>query len=450
MKKKNLLEKRKFPRIMAKLPIRVTPQFFGEIVDLSEAGLGFVLDKPLPLSKFQAKIEISPKETIETNFKVIWNKQLVEQKKFMYGVCFIRFKEKDLKILRKSLITTYTHNLINSIKEMYKKQKVRQFWYVRFNSYLNDLSALSSKMDNELITHEDAFSHVLHINNKILKYGDELEMFLEDKVLVRKIKRIFRQLCSPWVYRSDIVKYAYEKQRGYPGDYKLLEIIYDKTILSSNIGYCYDNYFLENLYAVAVRNRKDKMKEILGRFFKSSTKDNLSILNVACGSARELKDIFVNDKFEPECNIVVNLVDQDKEALEFSRKSLESSSKRIGFKYFNHNILDYCKEKEKYSSLLGKHDMVYSIGLADYLPERFLKRLILFCFDLLKPNGILVIAHKDSKQYKPLAPDWWCDWTFYHRSEEDVVNIFRNSNIFNIKVERDPSSVMFFVISEKK
>jgi len=74
----------------------------------------------------------------------------------------------------------------------------------------------------------------------------------------------------------------------------------------------------------------------------------------------------------------------------------------------------------------------------------------LFCFDLLRPKGILVIAHKDSKQYKPLAPDWWCDWTFYHRGEEDVVNIFRNCNIFNIKVERDPGSVMFFVISEKK
>ena len=117
---------------------------------------------------------------------------------------------------------------------------------------------------------------------------------------------------------------------------------------------------------------------------------------------------------------------------------------------YNHNILDYCKEKEKYSGILGKHDMVYSIGLADYLPERFLKRLILFCFDLLRPSGILVIAHKDSKQYKPLAPDWWCDWTFYHRSEEDVVNIFRNCNIFNINVEKEPSSVMFFVISEKK
>jgi len=450
MIKKTTLEKRQFPRIMAKLPIRVTPQFFGESIDLSETGLGFVLDKPLPLSKFQAKIEISPKETIETNFRVIWNKQLVEQKKFMYGVCFIRFKEKDLKILRKSLTTTYTHNLINGIKEIYKKEKVKEFWDLRFNSYLNDLSVLSSKMDNELITQEDAFSHVFQINNKILKQGDELETFLQDRVLVRKIKKIFRQLCGPWVYRSDIVRYAYEKLRGYPGDYELLEIIYDKKILSRNIGYCYDNYFLENPYAVAVRNRKNKMKEILLRFFKNATIDNLSVLNLACGSARELRNIFVDEEFEPEFNIVVSLVDRDKEALEFSQKILESSSQKVSFRFFNHNILDYCKEKEKYYGVLGEQDIVYSIGLADYLPEKILKQLILFCFNLLRPKGILVIAHKDSKQYKPLAPDWWCDWTFYHRSEEDVVNVFRDCNIFNIKVERDPTSVMFFVISEKK
>lgn len=450
MMKKTILEKRRFPRIMAKLPIRITPQFFGESIDLSETGLGFVLDKPLPLSKFQAKVEISPKETIETNFKVIWNKQLVEQKKFVYGVCFIRFKEKDLKILRKSLTTTYTHNLIGGIKEMYKKEKVKEFWDFRFNSYLNHLSTLSSKMDNELITHEDAFSRLFQINNRILKQGDELETFLQDKVLVRKIKRIFRQLCSPWVYRSEIVRYAYEKPRGYPGDYKLLEIIYDKKISSSNIGYCYDNYFLENLYAAAVRNRKDKMKEILSKSFKNTRKDNLSILNLACGSARELKNIFVDEGFEPGFNIVVSLVDRDKEALEFSQEILESSSKKISFRFFNHNILDYCKEREKYYSILGQHDIIYSIGLADYLPERILKQLILFCFNLLRPKGILVIAHKDSKQYKPLAPDWWCDWSFYHRSEEDVVNMFRNCNIFNIKVERDPSNIMFFVISEKK
>ncbi|HUW22525.1 MAG TPA: PilZ domain-containing protein [bacterium] len=96
-------EKRQFPRVTVKLPIRITPEFFGKVVDLSETGLRFVLDKPLPLSKSQAKIEISPKETIETAFKVIWDRRLVQQRKFTYGICFIRFKKRDLDVLKGAL-----------------------------------------------------------------------------------------------------------------------------------------------------------------------------------------------------------------------------------------------------------------------------------------------------------------------------------------------------------
>jgi len=101
--KKAILEKRKFPRMVAELPVRITPEFFGKVLDLSENGLKLVLDRPLPLSRSQAKIEISPKETIEMEFKVIWDKRLVQQRKFTYGICFIRFKEKDLNVLKGAL-----------------------------------------------------------------------------------------------------------------------------------------------------------------------------------------------------------------------------------------------------------------------------------------------------------------------------------------------------------
>lgn len=101
--KKTLLEKRRFPRMMVELPIRITPEFFGKVVDLSENGLKLVLDRPLPLSRSEAKIEISPKETIETEFKVIWDKRLVQQRKFTYGICFIRFKKRDLDVLKGAL-----------------------------------------------------------------------------------------------------------------------------------------------------------------------------------------------------------------------------------------------------------------------------------------------------------------------------------------------------------
>ena len=117
----------------------------------------------------------------------------------------------------------------------------------------------------------------------------------------------------------------------------------------------------------------------------------------------------------------------------------------------DHNVIDYSMNPDKYYSILGKKDLVYSIGLADYLPERVLKRLILFSFNLLKENGKIIIAHKDSKAYKPLAPDWWCDWKFYRRSEEEVIDIFKNCGIkdYAMHITHEPSNVIFFVIIKR-
>jgi len=100
MRKETILEKGQFPRIMAKLPIRITPEFLGEAVDLSETGLRLILDTPLFLSKSQGRMDILAKESVETEFKVIWNRQLVQENKFVYSVCFIRFKEKDSDVSR--------------------------------------------------------------------------------------------------------------------------------------------------------------------------------------------------------------------------------------------------------------------------------------------------------------------------------------------------------------
>jgi len=124
---------------------------------------------------------------------------------------------------------------------------------------------------------------------------------------------------------------------------------------------------------------------------------------------------------------------------------------KITYDFYPHNVIEYAIHPEKYYDIIGKKDLIYSIGLADYLPDRILKKLVLFCFNSLKPAGKLIIAHKDSKAYKPLAPDWWCDWNFYHRSKDEVLALVNNCGItnFTINVKNEPSNVVFFLTIEK-
>jgi hypothetical protein len=130
-----------------------------------------------------------------------------------------------------------------------------------------------------------------------------------------------------------------------------------------------------------------------------------------------------------------------------------SSPSNIEFDYHCHSVYDYLKEPIKHRKILDGQDLVYTIGLADYIPDQALRDLIAFLFSVVKPGGKLVFAHKDSKNYSPLAPDWWCDWTFHLRDMQETINLVETSGIrdFNLSVVRETdTNIIFFIILEKK
>jgi hypothetical protein len=98
--------------------------------------------------------------------------------------------------------------------------------------------------------------------------------------------------------------------------------------------------------------------------------------------------------------------------------------------------------------MFGKQDLIYSIGLVDYVPDSILGDMIKFCFELLNENGILIMAHKNIKVRKNIGSDWACDWNFYPRNENDVKSIVEKSLLekrFKIKVIHERTKHIFFI-----
>ena len=341
------------------------------------------------------------------------------------------------------------NTIFDKIAESVLKKKVEDFFYKDFANYVSKLSDIQKELDSGADP-DDMLQEVYSISDVVVKQGDEIGLLLNDKIIIGKIKKFFREGCGQYVYQSDIVRRAYEKPRGYSGDYLLVEYIYNNLPISeSKMGYCYDKYFLQNSYASAIKNRKDLMRSYLVNYL-SQSKREFNVLNIACGSCREIKDLYQN--FYPNLmidNIKFTLVDQDIEALEFSRDCLEKF-KNSKFDFCNHNVLEYVRDPVRYSKILGKQDLIYSIGLADYLPDRILKKLINFCFKLLNTGGEILLAHKDISKYKPLAPNWWCDWTFYPRNEQYLLDLISSSiQNYNVKVEREPLKVILYLKIQK-
>ncbi len=129
----------------------------------------------------------------------------------------------------------------------------------------------------------------------------------------------------------------------------------------------------------------------------------------------------------------------------------EHIPKNVKFKFVKDTVFNLFKNK-KYKKILKGQNMIYSIGLADYLPDMYLGRLIKFCFELLESKGTLIIAHKNIKRYKALAPDLFCDWSFFPRNRrdlEDIVKTYIDKTNYDLKFRKEKLKYVFFMVINK-
>ena len=96
--------------------------------------------------------------------------------------------------------------------------------------------------------------------------------------------------------------------------------------------------------------------------------------------------------------------------------------------------------------------MVYSIGIVDYLNDILLKKVIAHSYKKLKPGGKLILAYKDIDAHRPIELNWYVDWNFVPRNENEFIQLIKNTigeEKISIAVEREHSGIIFFAIVTK-
>ena len=345
--------------------------------------------------------------------------------------------------------------LLSKITDKEVRQKINYFFSNEVSLFNQKMDEVDDRLTKGTLNKKEGCSIVAADIVKIMKKGHELEELIKDRALVKKIKQVFREsVMQSFIKKSYLVNWGFSKPSGFPGDFKLIEMLYDNAPRSEGIGYCGDSYILQDSYVEAVRIRKDLMKKLLLNFINENNKKTLSILNVGCGSGREVKELLSAAPFKEE--VVFSLLDWDKEALEFNQaafQAMQQKSNSSSFKYFNMNVMEFYRYPEKNIKLLGGQDLVYSIGLADYLTNAVLGEVVKFCFELLHKSGQIMIAHKNVKVHDSLASDWFCDWYFYPRNQEDMKRIIEeavSNEKCEIKFIEEETQHIFFAIVTKK
>jgi len=268
----------------------------------------------------------------------------------------------------------------------------------------------------------------------------------DERALVKEVQEGFRDETEPWFGQSWFANRARTKPSGFSGDYLMLLKLYEGSTPSRGIGAYIDLVLSELQLSNAVRARMDLARAFLIQEIESRTGD-LRILDMACGPCREFQDWpdFAGRKIE------VVAMDNDPAALHYVESQIAPSlPTSTTIEPVRYNALR-TRNAAATIKAFGKFDIIYSVGLCDYLTDEHLIRILSGLDDTLNENGKLVIAFKDSDRYDKTPYQWHLDWFFYQRTVDDVLQLYERAGFDSdhLTLTRDTTGIITNYISKR-
>ncbi len=242
-----------------------------------------------------------------------------------------------------------------------------------------------------------------------------LQAQMEDDVRrLRTTQQRFRAAIQPWFDQSWCMRHALAKPRGYAGDYQMLTAVYDRKVKSLGLGGHLDRYFLQTELGTSVPLRLQMARDFL--IAECLESRSLKILNIASGPGRE----YVGGWDLPEdCRVEITCADLDDEAIAFVQQNvIPTLPTTMSMKMVRHNALKIGDVRMNHEAF-GMPDVIYSVGLFDYIPDRLLIRMLAGLRATVAPDGVIYLAFKDSTYYDATAYQWLVDWYFHQRTEAE-------------------------------
>ncbi len=327
------------------------------------------------------------------------------------------------------------------------KKKWLKFIDNATEEFIKKCQEIEDLIEQDRLSSDEIYLRLKGTFNEFVDRAELFETGISDRELIERCRKEFHEKTNHLFIKS----YAFNRTRtwpkGYQGDYKTLEGIYRNTPLSRWIGYYMDYYALNTTLAKAVRNRLRILTDLLRSELEKRKEPR--VLNIACGSCRELMDLIPQIE---DSQAKITCIDTDEDALSFAYNRLSIArtiASNIEFRYYNAlRLFDY----EIVERDFPRQDIIYSVGLFDYLETDTLIKILRNLYRHLNKNGLLIAAFKDVRQYRPQPYHWFMDWTgFLQRNEEDFLAILKEAEIPDGAVENlrdDTRAIIFYRITK--
>jgi len=267
---------------------------------------------------------------------------------------------------------------------------------------------------------------------------------------VDKLKKLFINRIRQLFMRGVYIEWSLRKPFGHAGDFKIIDDIYQNNPTTTGFDRLFDNYYQMSAICVAVRNRKEDFKRLITDFICNSQTNPIKIMNLAAGSAREVKEI-LSDNTLPNKKVSFDCYDYENKAIEFA-KTLLNDVTNVSF--VKKNALRMAATKKIESNIGDKYDIIYATGLFDYLTHKVSSRLVHNIKKILKTNGILAISNVRDKYSNPSVHfmEWVGDWNLIYRTDEEFKKIFLDAGFKEdeLTTQYEQQGIMQYIFASNK
>ena len=142
-------------------------------------------------------------------------------------------------------------------------------------------------------------------------------------------------------------------------------------------------------------------------------------------------------------------MDYDRGALSYVKENVVAPRKdRSHFQCIRYNALRM-RSADRFIEQHGKYDIIYSVGLCDYIADKQLIPMLSGWRKIAHDRGIVYVAFKDANLYSTPIYQWVTDWHFLQRTQEDCTRIMSEAgfDVELMKVTRDKSGVIMNFIA---
>ncbi|MBN4016378.1 hypothetical protein JYT88_00990 [Rhodospirillaceae bacterium AH-315-P19] len=266
-----------------------------------------------------------------------------------------------------------------------------------------------------------------------------VEPIMKDPEALKETKRFTELVLTPEFMEAPVWKRAYEKPLGYPGDFEAMNYIYTwRRQGTTPYGKLLHRIGLDTAECIA--NRMVMMQQIIAEIVANKN-GPVHMTNLACGPAQEIIN-FLRRGFIPHA-VHITLIDQDHQALSQAYERIYPETLRLAGQASVNCLHASFGQLLKGTQLLDKipaQDLIYMVGLVDYLSQRAARALINGLYRQLAPGGCLVVGNVKKSPASLLWPtEFLCDWSLVYRTEAETFDLARDLPASTTTVKTDAS-----------